>query len=279
MPFQDIERTLRLIGQITDINFNVITNIPDYGLLEEFHYLPVLTSRGCVFNCNYCAGAKLHGFLQYNPKIVAKSIISAYKKYAVKRFAFYDDALLYNSEKHINIILEKILESGIKCEFYTPNGLHIRFLSDRTAELMKIAGFKDIRLSLESVNPVFMKNEGAKNTILEFKKAIEILRKQGFSQNQIMVYTLANVPGQDPLSIKATLKTAFESGTTPYLAFYSPVPGTPDFIRAKKLTDLSDPLFHNNTVYLYRSGFNLAYYQELKHILREYRLYANKVST
>ena len=43
----------------------------------------------------------------------------------------------------------------------------------------------------------------------------------------------------------------------PRLAFYSPIPGTPDFERAARITDVSEPLFQNNTVYLYRSGFGI----------------------
>ena len=48
------------------------------------------------------------------------------------------------------------------------------------------------------------------------------------------------------------------------LAFYSPIPGTFDFNKASEITDINEPLFQNNTVYLYRSGFPMDYLNYLK---------------
>ncbi len=273
---QDLRASLKTLSQITGIEFDASEVLPPaYDLLGEYRYLPVQTSSGCVFRCNYCASSYLHAFKQDNPRYVAQAILDAHYKFNVERFAFYDDALLVGSEEHIDRILKNIIEANAGLKFYTPNGLHIRFLTDHTANLMKKSGFQDIRLSLESVNPEFMQSEGAKNTLNEFYAAVDRLHEAGFARNQIRVYTLANVPGQDPKGILQTVKTAYNAGALPYLAFYSPVPHTSDFTRAAALTDLSDPLFHNNTVYLYRSGFDLSFYQELKHLVREYRVAEN----
>ncbi|MGC8765403.1 MAG: B12-binding domain-containing radical SAM protein [Brevinematia bacterium] len=271
IPYQNLQLVLEKLENIFNLTFNRNFKFPDYEILGEYYYLPLLTSTGCVFNCSYCIGHKLNKFVQFDPVWMAFLVKELNQKYNCKNFAFYDDALLFNSEAHINLILEKIIESGIKVKFYTPNGLHIKFLTKKTADLIKEAGFVDIRLSLESISEDFQREKGYKTTRDEFLKAMEILYRAGFNKNNIKVYTLLNVPGEHYPTIEKTMEWIYKSGGQPMLAFYSPIPGTPDFEKANLITPLDEPLFQNNTVYLYRSGFDIEYFQYLKSLERRYR--------
>lgn len=272
VPCQELWSTIAEIERITNLKFSRVIKTPAYDLLGEYYYAPVLTSVGCVYRCDYCASRLLSNFYQFPADLVKNIIISLNRDYGVNNFAFYDDALLAGAENHIQPILEGIIQSGIPgLRFYTPNGLHIRFLTERTAGLMKDAGFTDIRLSLESGDNFFQANEGNKTDNIEFKKSIEFLYKAGFERKNIKVYTLLNVPGQNDESIEKTMDLIYRSGALPMLAFYSPIPRTPDFEKAKKITDVEEPLFQNNTVYLYRSGFDMEYLQHLKEIEQNYR--------
>lgn len=272
IPFQEPARVLQALSVLWDSSLHSPDWLPPrYDLEEESFYYPVLTSQGCVFHCSYCAGHGLSRFRQYPASAIADLIIRLGRQGSIRRFAFYDDALLYQSEQHLDLILQAIIQADAGLEFFTPNGLHVRFLNLRTARLMKEAGVRQIRLSLESADPAFMLREGDKAGRAEFLQALEILQTVGYRREDIQVYTLANVPGQDPRSIEMTMQWIWEAGALPYLAFYSPIPGTPDFVRASRLTDLSDPLFHNDTVYLYRSGFDSGYYQHLRSLQNSYR--------
>ncbi len=255
IPSQDMRTVLRMINDIceTEIQYNGYRN-PDYSLLGEYRYAPVLTSVGCVFSCDYCISSKLNKFMQFPPEAVADCIISLYRDYGVKDFAFYDDALLFNAENHLAKILSRVISAGIETRFYTPNGLHIRFIDKKIAGLMKKAGFMDIHLSLESVSPAFHGIKDRKTTPDEFKRALETLFCAGFTGENIKVYALLNTPGS--LSAEEeTLEYIRQCGATPKTALYSPIPGTPDFEKAMRITEVNEPLFQNNTVYLYRSGF------------------------
>lgn len=276
VPHQNINSVLQYIADITDTAIDTSTPLPPYtppayDMLGEYYYAPILTSVGCIFRCAYCASSFLNTFQQFPADTVADTIIQLSRKYGVKNFAFYDDALLYNSAKHLDIILRRIIHSGVEAKFYTPNGLHIRYLTDTTAQLMKTAGFVDIRLSLESNNATFQQEQGDKTTNAEFERAIAILKKTGFAPQQIQVYTLLNVPQQDSQNIELTMKYIHSLGATPRLAFYSPIPNTPDYDLAQKITNVVEPLLQNNTVYLYKSGFGVEKYQKLKGIERRYR--------
>lgn len=271
IPYQNIDSVLNELEKILDIKFSRDFKFPDYEILGEYYYIPLLTSTGCVFNCSYCIGHKLNSFSQFNPIKFAELIYNLHKKFDCINFAFYDDALLVNSEKHIIPLLEKIIEYNTNMKFYTPNGLHIRFLNYKIAFLMKKAGFVDIRLSLESIDENFQATTGNKTSKDEFKKAIEILYNAGFTKENIKVYTLLNIPEVENKTVEKTMEWIYNNGGQPMLAFYSPIPGTIDFEKAKKITPLDEPLFQNNTVYLYRSGFNMEYFQYLKSLEKKYK--------
>ena len=271
VPFQDLNSVLDSLEALLGVEFKRRYRLPSYDLLGEYRYLPLLTSSGCVYACSYCASHDLTSFCQYEPTQFADLIEAMVKTYGTKNFAFYDDALLVNSQNHLDPFLRALISKNLGVRLYTPNGLHVRFLTQETAKLMKAAGFVDIRLSVESTDPVFLETESPKSTTIEFERAIDYLRKAGFSRQCLKAYLLLNVPGQAPFGVEASMKEVYEIGAQPMLAFYSPIPGTPDFERAKTITSVDEPLFQNNTVYLYRSGFDMDYYQHLKDLELSFR--------
>jgi hypothetical protein len=62
-----------------------------------------------------------------------------------------------------------------------------------------------------------------------------------------------------------------ESGANPMLVEYSPIPHTPLFEKAKKISpfDLDEPLYQNNSIFPCQwDGFTMADYRRLKEGLR-----------
>jgi pyruvate-formate lyase-activating enzyme len=271
VPYQKIDSCLDKIEKVTSLPFSRELKPAAYDLLGEYYYAPILTSTGCVFDCSYCVSRKLSQFWQFPVEFAADTILDLTKNYKVKNIAFYDDALLANAESHIDPILERIIQNGIKANFYTPNGLHIRFLELKTALLMKEAGFVDLRLSLESSDRGFQSKHGNKTGNEEFQETMKILYRAGFEKENIRVYTLLNTPDQDNKSVEKSMDFIYKNGAIPMLAFYSPIPHTPDFEKARLITHVDEPLFQNNTVYLYRSGFNMDYLQYLKGLEKRYK--------
>ncbi len=222
---------------------------PAFDLLNSIDYVCLLTSRGCPFSCPYCASSLLFpNFYQRPPEDVFKEILFWHKQYGVKIFAFYDDALLINAEKHIIPLFEMIIKSKINVEFHTPNGLHARFITPRIAKLMKLAGVKTIRLGLETSS----KNRlDKKITKEEFIKAVRYLYEADFSPQQIGAYLLIGLPGQTRTEVEESIFFVKNLGITPRLAEYSPIPGTP--LWEKAVTEspydlVNEPLTHNNSL-------------------------------
>ncbi|MCK5242778.1 radical SAM protein [bacterium] len=222
------------------------------GFYKTQEYAPLLTSRGCPYCCSYCASSQLNPkFSQRPPNAVVREIKNL-SDLGVQDIAFYDDALLSRPEKHIQPIMQKIIAAGLKINFHTPNGLHARLVDEKTAELMKKAGFKTIRLSLETVNAQRQAKTGGKITNKEFAAAVVNLKKTGFTKQEIGVYLMYGLPGQPIDEIWEGIHFLETLNVRIQLTEFSPLPGTPvwqELVEKNIITPDIDPLLTNNTVF------------------------------
>jgi radical SAM superfamily enzyme YgiQ (UPF0313 family) len=225
---------------------------PAFDLQKHISYMPLLTSKGCPFSCQYCASRFL------NPKRMvrsAESVVEEIKywqgRFGIQDFVFYDDALLVDANQHAVPMLEAIVNSDLNIRFHTPNAVHIRGISRQAARLMFRAGFKTLRLGLETAAFDTREELDAKVTEEEFKQAVAWLREAGFHQDMIGAYLLAGLPGQEPKDIENSIRIVRQTGATPIIAYYTPIPHTAMWAAAVASSryDLeSDPIFTNNAV-------------------------------
>ena len=149
-------------------------------------------------------------------------------------------------------ILEGVLARGLQIRFHAPNGLHAREVTPDLAVLMRRAGFRTVRLSLETVDSACQQKTGAKISTGAFAQAVAHLQAAGFAAKDLGAYILAGLPAQPLAETEATVRFVHGLGVQAKLALFSPIPGTPDGDRA--LPAGADPLLHNNTVYPYLMG-------------------------
>jgi radical SAM superfamily enzyme YgiQ (UPF0313 family) len=226
--------------------------IPAFDLLHGLDYVPIVTSTGCPYRCEYCASRFLNPqFITQDPHQVLDEILHWHRNRGVRDFAFYDDALLVGFAKHLGPILEALVKQDLHLRFHTPNALHVRELSTEAADLLWRAGFKTIRLGFETSDMTMHQCLDRKLSEGDFERAVRSLLKAGFSKEQIGAYILAGLPGQSVRSVKDTAEFVSKAGAMPYLAEYSPIPHTPLWNKAVACSQhdlVSEPLFHNNTL-------------------------------
>jgi len=247
---------------------------PLFELYPRLDYICLLTRSGCPFTCAYCASSRLaKGIEARSPESVVREIEYWNRRFGVRNFAFYDDALLLDSSTHLKPILREVIRRGFKCSFHTPNALHVKMIDEEVAALMFRAHFKTIRLGLETADETIQKETGGKVNNREFREAVKNLRKAGYRGEEIGVYLMAGLPGQRVEELRDSVAFVRETGAKPNLVEYSPIPGTPLFAQSKKFSpfDLeNEPLFQNNSLFPCRwEGFTPEDFRKLKEDLKK----------
>jgi radical SAM superfamily enzyme YgiQ (UPF0313 family) len=225
---------------------------PCLDMMRRVRFLPLLTSRGCPFQCAYCASRNISpSFVRRAPEDVLREVEAASVRYGIVDIALYDDAFLVDSARHALPILEAAASRVPGMRWHAPNGLHASAIDRRVASAMKRAGFETIRLGLESSSDDFHARTGGKTDFQGFLTAVASLKEAGFSAHQVGVYLLVGLPGQSTAMIEDDIERVLLAGALPKLAEYSPIPGTemwPKALKSSRHPIDKEPLFHNCTL-------------------------------
>lgn len=150
-------------------NYALMRDLP--GIQNRDRCLPVLSGRGCIFQCNFCYRMD-KGFRPRSIGSILEEVKKLRKDYYINTILFSDE-LLMSSEKRTIEICEGILKSKFKFKWGC-NG-RLNFAKPPVLKLMKKAGCLFINYGIESMDQdalnvmkkgltVGMIHEGIKNT-------------------------------------------------------------------------------------------------------------------
>ena len=242
---------------------------PAFDLINHPDYLILMTARGCPYDCSFCAQKKIAmPYTRRQPEKVVQEIVAQYRRFKLRDFAFYDDALFIAKERHIEPILEGVIKTGLPVRFHSPNGLFARYIDRRLAELMYRTNFKTIRLSFETSNDARRKDMYSKVTNEDMVRAVENLVAAGYKPGQLESYVLMGLPDQSLEEVIASVLFVHNLGVQVRLASFSPIPGTREFDRAVaagKIPADIDPLLTNKTIFPLRDEhFNYQTFRKVR---------------
>lgn len=258
-----LEPTVTWLSQIADKHISqtelAFTQWPGpaYDLYQHLTYITLLTSLGCPFRCQYCASGILQPTLQQlQPDRFLSHLQSILPLLPQGKgpvnIALMDDALLANRQSHIVPILERISRLQLPLSFHCPNGLHVRFIDEPTAELMFANNFETIRLSYEGkgTDSKSQQSSDQKVTDKQFLNALNSLESGGYKRANLEAYILVGLPRQSLGEIQRSGQFVHDQGLQVRLCQYSPIPKTPLFeLTCQKYhINPDEPLLHNNTI-------------------------------
>jgi len=206
---------------------------PCFDLYPDLRSVAILTSRGCPYDCTFCASRILaDGYRRRAPHRVLEEIRHWRDRHSIVQMAFFDDALLHRPEEYAKPLLTALAGDGKKVHFHTPNGLQPRWIDAEMAQLLHAAGFQSLRLSLESASPQRQKSMSFKVTAGELARAVRHLHDAGFARHQIGVYILMGLPDQSWEEVRESAQMAHDLKAGVFPAYFSPIPGTVEWQRA-----------------------------------------------
>ncbi|MFA5303292.1 MAG: radical SAM protein [Candidatus Nanoarchaeia archaeon] len=141
----------------------------------------MFSSRGCPYNCIFCAASKLWKNIRFHSaEYVVNEIKELITKYKVKNIKFHDDLFIANKAriKEIARLMKKEKLTG-KVEFDV--SARANLITDELCILLKKMNVKSIFMGLESGSPKILKYlKGDSVSIQDNIRAIKTIKKHGF---------------------------------------------------------------------------------------------------
>lgn len=196
----------------------------DRYLYTKQHKMPIITSRGCPYGCNYCSVRLSMGrnFRPRSPENVVGEIEHWYKR-GWCNFEFNDDCFnvdMDRAKKICDLIIGKKLK--IKYELY--NGIRVDRIDEELLRKMKASGCIFISYGCESGSQKILDRIGKKIKLPQVRQAVQLTNKVGIKNS---VNFIIGHPGETIETAMESIRFA-DSLPTNFVNFYNlvPYPGT-----------------------------------------------------
>lgn len=190
------------LDEIPPLHFDLLGDLSQYTDvssvmdLDEKDYLslPIHTTRGCPFNCIFCASSYVHGkkVRRMSSERVISDVKRMVEEYHINRLEICDDQFLINDRNRIKQILREL--SKFNLDITASSGLSIIGIDDEIAYLLKAAGMHSVSLALESGSEYILKQVIEKPVVLSTVTSVVSKLKE----NGILVHALIVIgfPGE-----------------------------------------------------------------------------------
>ena len=202
--------------------------IPDITMLERSDKLrstPVMTSRGCPFNCTFCCVTQMFG-RRYRFRC-NESVLKELSRYPGKHIFFCDDNFVANSEHSKELMREMINREDIKIRSWGAQVRAEAAFDQELLDLMCQSGCTIVYIGFESVNPETLKGYNKQQTVEEIREAINLFHKRGIRIHGMFVLG-GKVDTAETVRETATFAVDARIDTVQFMIL-TPMPGTPLF--------------------------------------------------
>lgn len=156
-------------------NFSSI--IDSNGTIKEY---PLLSSRGCPYNCTYCSMPNIMGrkWRSHSPDRVIKELEHAKNKYHSTSFTVVDDNFTLNL-KRVDNICNQLISKQINLPWNSQNGIRADRISAQMAKTMKRSGCHYVWIGIESADEKVFDAINKGERLEDIKKGIKHLKSAG----------------------------------------------------------------------------------------------------
>ncbi|HUI93073.1 MAG TPA: radical SAM protein [Chitinivibrionales bacterium] len=207
------------VEQLPLINYSLIQGV------DSMDIIPIMTSRGCPFDCNFCCVTKVFGkhFRFQSPQRIIDEVKHALTFFKTNSVFFYDDNFTAN-QRRIDELCDLILAQDIDITWTA----QVRQDIARNPALlrkMEKAGCRIVFIGFESINDLALKAMHKSQTRADIENAINVLHDCGINIHGMFIFGDDN----DTVEIlRQTVDFAIDRHIdTVQFTILTPFPGTP----------------------------------------------------
>ncbi|MDG4476048.1 B12-binding domain-containing radical SAM protein [Thiovibrio frasassiensis] len=220
------------IEDLDSIPFPARHLIPQHLFFPNMHNaryrncLTILTSRGCPFNCSFCAARIVSGtrYRMHSAEYVLEEMQMLKKDYNARQLLITDDTFTINHPR-LEKICKGMIDKKLNLKWFC--FAQVTTVNREMLSLMKKAGCYSIGFGLESSDEEILRKMGKPISPARSKETVKIANQIGL---KTQAFYILGSSGETRTQMAETIKFSQEVDST--LAFYNmlvPFPGTKDF--------------------------------------------------
>ncbi|MHA1130535.1 MAG: B12-binding domain-containing radical SAM protein [Candidatus Helarchaeota archaeon] len=170
-------------------------------------FYPIMTSRGCPFNCNHCTKIVHGNRLRYRSiENVIAEIQYLKDKFSVKEITIIDDNFTLNA-KRAEKICDEIIKRDFKLLIQFSNGVRADTLTPTLIRKLKKAGTYKMAIGVESGNQDVVNKIGKRLDLNAVRRAVKLIK-----QEKIILYAFFIIghPFDTLVTMNDTIRFALE---------------------------------------------------------------------
>lgn len=198
---------------------------PQGAIFRNWPIAPILTSRGCPYNCTYCANKLGMGQVVRSRSInnIIKEVKLLYYTYGARELHIIDDTFTQNKEKVIEFC-KILIKNKIKMTIAFPNGVRLNTLDKEVLSWLKKAGCYSITVGIESGSDKILKDMRKALTTKIIKEKLDLIKQ---AKIDAAGFFILGYPTETKEDIIKTIKFAKQLPLKRvHFSAFLPLPGT-----------------------------------------------------